>query len=118
MISNFSRNWQTLPNAKTSLHSKFTVMPLREQSSKATSVPQTAKDWETVFEKALLFRNRYKLGEREKYVINVEKIEEDTADIAKGTIKANLDIHSEVKILLYIFKTENENPSIPKAYNY
>jgi hypothetical protein len=97
---------------------KFKVIPLPGQVSQASSVPQTPKDWESVFEKALLFRNYHKLEEGEDYVIDVEKIEKDTAYMARGTIGRDLVIHCEVRILLHIFNTENENPDIPKAYTY
>ena len=96
---------------------KFKVIPIRGQVSKAISGPQTPKDWETVFEKALLYRNRYKGPTEEEYVIDEEKIEKDTADIAKKAIKLDLVIHCEVKILLHIFKTENEIPSTSKTKN-
>src|SRR5271154_2898636 len=38
--------------------------------------------------------------------------------MARETIKRDLVLHCEVRILLHIFKTENEFPSIPKAYTY
>src|SRR5271170_7380452 len=46
---------------------EFEVKPLRGQVSKAISVPQTAKNWETVLEKALLFRNSTKPFQAENY---------------------------------------------------
>jgi hypothetical protein len=106
------------PQCKQLFTFKFKVIPLRGQVSKAISVPQTPKDWETVFEKALLFRNRHKPEEGEDYVIDEEKIEEDTAYMAREAIKRDLVIYCEVGILLHIFKTENENPGILKAYTY
>ena len=106
------------PQCKHLFAFKFEVIPLRGQVAKAISVPRTPKDWETVFEKALLFRNGYKPEEVEKYVIDAEKIEEDTAYMAREAIKRDLVIHCEVRILLHIFKTENEIPGIPKAYTY
>jgi hypothetical protein len=96
---------------------EFTVKALYGQVSKANSVPQTPKDWETVFEKALLFRNDQGL-DGEDYVIDIEKIEEDTAYMAREAIKRDLVIHCKVRILVYIFKTEDEVPSTPKAYTY
>ena len=108
------------PQCKQLLTFKLEATPLPGQVSKAISVPQTPKDWETVFEKALLFRNKYKIQGQENYVIDTKKMEEDTAYMARNAIKRDLVIHCEVRILLHIFKTENENenPSIPKAYTY
>ena len=41
---------------------KFEIRALPVQISKAVSVPQTSEEWETVLEKALLFRNIYREG--------------------------------------------------------
>jgi hypothetical protein len=90
-----------------------TVKALYGQVSKANSVPQTPQDWETVFEKALLFRNDQGL-DGEDYVIDVEKIEEDTAYMAREAIKRDLVIHCEVRILVYIFKPKTKSPVPPK----
>jgi OTT_1508-like deaminase len=103
------------PQCKQFFTFEFKVTPLRGQVVKA-SVPQTPKDWEIVFEKALLFRNASRVEEEEYYVIDTKKIEEDTAHMAKDTIKLDLIIHCEVRILLHIFKTETG--STPKAYTY
>ena len=96
----------------------FKVTPLRGPVAKAISVPQTPKEWETVFEKALLIRNECNHGEEEDYLIDVERIEEDTAYMAQKAIQQDIVIHCEVRILLHICEIENENPNIPKAYTY
>ena len=71
------------PQCKQLFACKFKVTSLCGEFEKASSVPQTPKDWETVLEKALLFRNAYKPSEAEEYVINVRRIEEDTAFMAR-----------------------------------
>jgi hypothetical protein len=106
------------PQCKHLFAFKFKVTPLGEQASKAIGVPQAAKDWETVFEKALIFRNRDKFEGAEDYVICTKKVEEDAAYMAREAIKRDLIIHCEVKLLLHIFRIENELPDTPKAYTY
>jgi OTT_1508-like deaminase len=106
------------PQCKQLFACKFKVTPLCGEFEKASSVPQTPKDWKTVLEKALLFRNAYKSSEAEEYVIDVRKIEEDTAYMASEWIKPELVIHCEVRVLLHIFKIEKEMPGTSKAYTY
>jgi hypothetical protein len=106
------------PQCKQLFACKFKVTPLCGEFEKASSVPQTPKDWKTVLEKALLFRNAYKSSEAEEYVIDVRKIEEDTAYMASEGIKPDLVIHCEVRVLLHIFKIEKEMPGTSKAYTY
>jgi hypothetical protein len=109
------------PQCKDLLTFGFKVIPVGGSGSEATSVLQSQENWEAVFEKALLFRNKREPFGGDDYVINEKKIKEDTEYMARDTnhtIKQNLVIHCEVRILLYIFKTENkkENADIPKAY--
>ena len=104
------------PQCKFLFTFEFMVTPLPGQVAEAISVPRTPENWETVLERAVIYRNGSKPKGGEEYVINIKQVEEDTAYMAQEAIKRDLVIHCEVRILLHIFETETENT--PKAYTY
>ena len=96
----------------------FNVRALPIEILQAASVPRTSKQWETVLENALLIRNLHKTGVERDYLVNIERVKEDTAYMEKETISQNLVVHCEVKLLTHIFETETEITGTPKAYTY
>ncbi|KAK2756133.1 hypothetical protein FQN54_005541 [Arachnomyces sp. PD_36] len=96
---------------------KLIVDPLPSISSKAQSVPQTQKDWETVLENALAYWEEQQF-EHEPKLMNMTAIEKDTAFIAQQTISNNLVLHAEVKLLLAIARSQTDMPHLAKAYSY
>jgi len=123
-IESFANDIQVLLHAANSPQCKhlftfeFEINALPVLVSKAVNVPQTSEEWELVLEEALLFRNAIEGKTHGNYVINVKRVNEDTAYMAEDAISRDLVVHCEVKILTHIFKTEAENPGIPKAYTY
>jgi len=123
-IESFANDIQVLLKAANSPQCRhlftfeFKIKDLPVQEGKAVTVPQTSRDWETVLENALLFRNSHKEEGQGNYLIDIEKIKEDTAYLASEALKRNLVVHCEVKILTHIFKTETESGGTPKAYTY
>ena len=123
-IESFANDIHVLQKAANSPQCKrlfafaFKVNPLPAQEFTAKSVPQTSKEWETILEKALLFRNLHKHRTQGSFVIDIKKVKEDTAYMATEAIKHKLVVHCEVKILTHIFKTEAEISGTPKAYTY
>jgi len=99
---------------------KFKVNALPAQQSKVATVPQTSKQWKTILENALRFRNANKERTQGDFVIDIKKAKEDTEYLARNrnAIKRDIVVHCEIKILTHIFKTEAENPGTPKAYTY
>jgi len=97
---------------------EFNVKALAKEASEAHSVPETAEQWETVLEKALLFRNINKNDGQGNFLIDIKKVKKDTAYMASGEITRNLIVHCEVKILTDIFENETEITGTPKAYTY
>lgn len=98
-----------------SLVFKTQVCP--SQSSRAPSVPQTQKDWETVLEKALSHWEKQAI-EYEPKVMNMSIIERDTAYMAQNVISRDLVLHCEINLLLAIAKAEVDRPHLAKAYSY
>lgn len=89
-------------------------------SSKAQKIPQTAKDWQLVLEKALAQCNRLESlrPEYELKVMNMAIINNDTTLMSREAVEGNLFVHCEAKILAHIAKSESEYPLLPKAYPY
>jgi len=94
----------------------FNVRALPIVNSQTASVPATSEQWETVLEKALLFRNSVKGRMEGDFLINTKRVMEDTAYMAKEVISQSLVVHCEVKLLTHIFETETIG--IPKTYTY
>jgi len=123
-IASFANNIHVLlkaaisPQCRHLFTYEFNVKTLAKEASEAHSVPETAEQWETVLEKALLFRNSNKNYGQGNFLIDIKKVKEDTAYMASGEITRNLIVHCEVKILTDIFKTETEITGTPKAYTY
>jgi len=119
-VESFANDIQVLlkaansPQCKNLFTFEFKVKALPAQELHV-GVPRSSKEWEAILEKALAFRNYHK-GKR-NFLIDIEKVKEDTTYMAREATKQDLVIHCEVKILTHIFKTE-ETPNVPKAYTY
>ena len=48
------------------------------------------------------------------YLINIERVKEDTAYMAKEAVSQNLVVHCEVKLLTHILKPKPKLPALPK----
>jgi len=90
------------PQCKHLFTFKFEIRALAEQTWRTDNVPQTSEQWETVLEKALTLRNFYKGDGQKDLVIDIRKVREDTADMAKQAIMQKLVVHCEVKILTHL----------------
>jgi len=97
---------------------EFNVRALPIEKSQAARLPRTSKQWETVLENALLFRNLAKDDMEGNYLINIERVKEDTAYMAKEAVSQNLVVHCEVKLLTHIFETEPKITGTSKTYTY
>jgi hypothetical protein len=62
--------------------------------------------------------DEHKMDGVEDYAIDMEKTKEDTVYMTGKTIKPEVVIHCEVRILLHILKAENENPQHPQSIQW
>lgn len=78
----------------------FNILRQPSISTKSTVVPQTAKDWENVLERAAGIH--YDL-----YEMDMEVVSSDAAYMARETIAKNTAIHCELKIAIQEMKGGN-----------
>ncbi|KKZ65330.1 hypothetical protein EMCG_08846 [[Emmonsia] crescens] len=111
------------PQCRHLFHYEFNLHPVPATMSKAHTIPQNAKDWEDVLERALSRRNKSQQDSNlalapELKLLKMSTITKDTAYMCREQIGKDLVIHCEVKLLLLIARLESENPSLAKAYSY
>ncbi|KAK2802655.1 hypothetical protein FQN50_007263 [Emmonsiellopsis sp. PD_5] len=110
------------PKCRHLFHYKFNLSLVPAAMSKAHTVPQSAKDWEDVLERALSRRNKSQLDNYlvvpELKLLKMSAITKDSAYLCQEQIDQDLATHCEVELLLHIARLESENPSLAKAYPY
>lgn len=111
------------PQCRHLFHYEFNLHSVPATMSKAHTIPQSAKDWEDVLERALSRRNKSQQDSNlalapELKLLKMSTITKDTAYMCREQIGKDLVIHCEVKLLLLIARLESENPSLAKAYSY
>jgi hypothetical protein len=116
---------------------KLKIIPVPSKSTEATTIPQTAEEWENILEKALSYDQkqlaqlqdvlsycqkghediRRLIGTKcEPKVMNMAWISEDTDQMAEEALGRELVVHSEVAVLLHIAR--EESLGVPRAYSY
>lgn len=83
----------------------FNIQTLPPISTKATAVPRSVKDWESVFERAAGVQ--YNMYDMDMHVIS-----EDAAYMSREAISMHTTVHCELKIALQAMKNGN------KMYSY
>lgn len=121
-ISTFANCFEILVNTAMSPRCRrlfsygFTLTTLPEMATKLPSIAQTEKDWENVLDMAVAYNNiNGKIAPR---LLDVGVIGHHTALMAKGAITRSLNVHCEIKLLTAIHRTQEVQPTIPKAYTY
>ncbi|QSS53424.1 hypothetical protein I7I53_00681 [Histoplasma capsulatum var. duboisii H88] len=111
------------PQCRHLFHYRFDIHTVPATLSKTDTVPQNAKDWEDVLERALSLRNKLHKETQtrhtaEKKLLKISTVTQDTAYMCREQISKKLVTHCEIKLLLLIAASESENPSLAKAYSY
>ena len=100
------------PQCRDLFKGNLILTPLKKMSSKAPDVPRRPEDWERILEEAL-----GRVNSRCLY-LDLDVIERDTAYMAGSPINPDLVVHCEVKLLWEIFRAEQKDQQLPKAYTY
>lgn len=124
-INSFVHGFEVLVNAAMSPRCRrlfayqATVRSPPKWTTKLDHVVNTTEDWERVLEKAVVYTNsrpRHEDGKAESHVMGMAVISEDTALMAREDITDTLVVHCEVKLLLALQKSHDEQKSIPRAH--
>ncbi|KAI9930148.1 hypothetical protein MW887_011958 [Aspergillus wentii] len=71
-------------------------------TAKVATVPNTAKDWEGVFEMAASVH-------REEYLMDMDVVTEECQHIAREAVRRHVSVHAEVKLAVHAIQTKNES---------